>query len=556
MSRSPESENVLRSSSQDPSWLNQPTDDPHLPTGEMELPHFIKPLPTHLTSEDMDYLRHKGIFDIPGMQSCTDLLHSYVKFVHPLLPLLDLETFLGPMVEVGHPAKISLLLLYAVMCSGAAHVHLDALYKLGYSSRKSARRAFFERARLLYDLDCEPDRLSLVQAFLLMTYWYDSSIRGRYKDRKFWIRESVTLAQDLGLDLELENCVTQRQRVMKRIWWCCFMRDQFVALMTWTPPHFRAGSHIIPMLVLDDFEIEDYSKAVSNTFNEWAFINDERTRIQLAMLCIEKAKLSLCIDQILRVRYISMRHESKTQTLSILVPKRDTNDDFEVIEHDHQLRRWYQAISTSGNFDLKDSTTFGTIKASDTLTIQRVHLKLLFLSALIALHRPQVGDNSRARSGLFQDLSRTKLRETADEVGHLAMCMKELHLGTHIKPNGVTLFLPILLVHLQDIIPDMDNRQGNRIGKYYHCMEILDSLGDQNVPDNLLPMELEVAFRMLNILPSLEASIPPTISSPLHGQELLVPEGSTIPRLFDLGTMTSAEMSLLNDLCQHHQTQL
>lgn len=373
-------------------------------------------------------------------------------------------------------------------------------------------------------------------------------MRGRHKDRKFWIRESVTLAQDLGLDLGLENCVTRRQRLLKRIWWCCFMRDQFVALMTWTPPQFRAGYRSIPMLVLDDFEVEKYSETLSRGFAGWPFIDGERTRIQLAMLCIEKAKLCLCIDQILQVRYTSFRHESETQTITILVPKRNSSDDFEVVEHDRHLQRWYQAISSSTNFDLRDPISFGILDASDTVVIQRAHLKLLFLSALIALHRPQVSDDSRAPPGPFQELSRTKLREASDEVGHLAMCMKQLHMGTHMRPNGVTLFLPILLVHLQDIAPEMNNRQGNRLGKYHHCMQILDSIGDPNVSEDFLPVELEAAFRKLNILPWRETRIPPVISPSIHYPDFSVPESGILPYLSHLGTINPSEISLLNDL--------
>ena len=112
------------------------------------LPRFIKPLSPHLTLEDMDYLSHKGVFELPDARYRNEILHSYIQFVHPLLPLLDLEDFLGAMVETNPTAKLSLLLFYAVMCSGAAHVHIGYLQALGYESRKSARRAFFERARV------------------------------------------------------------------------------------------------------------------------------------------------------------------------------------------------------------------------------------------------------------------------------------------------------------------------------------------------------------------------------------------------------------------------
>lgn len=113
-----------------------------------ELPSFIKALPAHLTVEDISYLRHRGIFQIPATGCRNEILRAYFHFVHPLMPLLDVETFLGPMLAGDCSDKISLMLLYAVLCSGAAHIEIGVLQALGYETRKSARKAFFDRARV------------------------------------------------------------------------------------------------------------------------------------------------------------------------------------------------------------------------------------------------------------------------------------------------------------------------------------------------------------------------------------------------------------------------
>lgn len=146
--KSPNSETMWEVGREGQSHFDQTTNRPHLPGIEDRLPHFIKPLPSHLTAEDADYLRYKGVFEIPDGQPRFEILCSYVQFAHPLLPLLDLENFLGPIMENNQSPGLSLLLFYAVMCSGAAHVHIDSLQALGYDTRKSARRAFFERARV------------------------------------------------------------------------------------------------------------------------------------------------------------------------------------------------------------------------------------------------------------------------------------------------------------------------------------------------------------------------------------------------------------------------
>lgn len=112
------------------------------------LPDFFKTLPPHLSAEDLDYLTRKGIFQIPEAKWRYELIRSYLQFVHPLLPLLDAESFLGPMLQSNSREQISLLLFHAVMCSGAAHVDLCTLQALGYSTRRSARKAFFDRARV------------------------------------------------------------------------------------------------------------------------------------------------------------------------------------------------------------------------------------------------------------------------------------------------------------------------------------------------------------------------------------------------------------------------
>lgn len=129
-----------------------PLPDPLPLQTQTGLPHFIKSLPSHLAAEDREFLRLKGVFEIPGGSARSEILRCYFQFVYPLLPLLDLESFLGPMTGQHNTLdQVSLVLFYAVMCSGAAHVDIQVLQSLGYQSRKTARRAFFERARVSFN---------------------------------------------------------------------------------------------------------------------------------------------------------------------------------------------------------------------------------------------------------------------------------------------------------------------------------------------------------------------------------------------------------------------
>ncbi|KAK6371535.1 hypothetical protein LTS17_008786 [Exophiala oligosperma] len=512
-----------------------------------ELPSFIKALPAHLTVEDISYLRHRGIFQIPATGCRNEILRAYFHFVHPLMPLLDVETFLGPMLAGDCSDKISLMLLYAVLCSGAAHIEIGVLQALGYETRKSARKAFFDRARLLYDFDCESDRVALVQASLLMTYWWQTGTQ--HKDRRFWIREGVSLALDLGLERDLETSTSmRRRRILKRLWWCCFMRDQFVALMTWTPAHLGARHRHLPMLELEDFDLEPYSALIRENFGQWPLVSHAETRSQLAGLCIEKARLCVCISRILEARYASRRQEAGNQMMTILVPKRAAASQYEVIEHDHELQGWYHNLSESKTLDIRDAIISRPKAGMDAVSVQKAHLKLLFLSATLALYRPLAVGSANMRLSASQELSSRKLRETAEEVAHIAKSIRDLELGTPLSPKGVTLFLPILLVHLQDLKPETDLLHKSRLEKYYDCMHILDSIGGAVSEDGLLT-ELETAFQRLNIVPAIEQS--PTIPRPLSTscwQASVGIDHSSIPQLSSLGIVTSFEMDFLRDL--------
>lgn len=83
----------------------------------------------------------------PGFRN--ELLRSYVEFVHPYMPLLDLQDFVSIVDQTDESVgRISLILFQAVMFAGSAFVDMSHLRKAGYSTRKEARKDFFQKARV------------------------------------------------------------------------------------------------------------------------------------------------------------------------------------------------------------------------------------------------------------------------------------------------------------------------------------------------------------------------------------------------------------------------
>jgi len=102
-----------------------------------------------MTSVDIDYLFAKGALSLPEIPVRNALLRAYLEFVHPYMPLIEVQEFLQIIEDGnGENGKISLLLFQAVMFAGTAFVDFDYLRMAGFSNRKAARKAFFQKSRV------------------------------------------------------------------------------------------------------------------------------------------------------------------------------------------------------------------------------------------------------------------------------------------------------------------------------------------------------------------------------------------------------------------------
>lgn len=122
---------------------------PTPPPAGIQLPAYLKPLPSRLMREDVQYLHVKGALTIPEKEFRNELIRSYIEWVYPFMPLIDLFEFLTIMNDpTGESGRISLILFQAIMFTGTAFVDMAHLKAAGYKSRKEARKAFYMRARV------------------------------------------------------------------------------------------------------------------------------------------------------------------------------------------------------------------------------------------------------------------------------------------------------------------------------------------------------------------------------------------------------------------------
>jgi len=447
-----------------------------------ELPRFIKPTPSRIPAEDLEYLWRKGALTLPEEPLRSILLKAHFDFVHPYMPLLDKSQFLRIVnTEDGSHGRTGLLLFQAVMFSGTAFVAMEHLRPAGYASRKAARKAFFVKTRLLYDFDHEHDRMLLVQALLLMSYWYETP--DDQKDTWHWMGVAISLSHTIGLHRNpaKSNMDPNRQKLWKRIWWSCYMRDRLVALGMRRPTRIKTEDCDVPMLTIEDFEIDiesDKSEAFFWTAERRAREEkDAERQKQLAVLCIEKAKLCVCISHVLAAQYSvlntnqgSLTADGSTRTTMMLLPKKLEPGCEEVRNCDIELDAWVN--------DLPSEAVYGTpfVSGADpvlilhkallhliykfvTLTHESHRLKFLLIADIIhsttvsALHRPQVlpstPTNPPVKKSELQEISRKKVRQAASEITRLADDLIEFDLVRYLPTTG---YVPPVIVYSCTVI--------------------------------------------------------------------------------------------------------
>lgn len=121
---------------------------------------LIQQVLTRLAPEDVSYMRSKGALTVPSGQFCNALLDSFIRYVYPHLPVVDIEDLLqvfsqhrgqlesgealGPSIQ----DQGSLLLVQAVMFAATAFVGIEHIRRAGLPSRRVARQCFYERAKV------------------------------------------------------------------------------------------------------------------------------------------------------------------------------------------------------------------------------------------------------------------------------------------------------------------------------------------------------------------------------------------------------------------------
>ncbi|KAI9796825.1 MAG: hypothetical protein M1833_005968 [Piccolia ochrophora] len=505
----------------------------HLPQARttVTLPEYMTPLPDSLDSDDVEFLSRKGALTIPTTELRNELLRCYVLFVHSYMPILDLHGFLD-IIDRGNgdTGRVSLLLFQAVMFVSTAFVDIQYLQDAGFTSRREARKVFFHRTRLLYDFEYEADRIPLIQALLLMSCWYETPDDQR--DMWHWLGIAISSSHTIGLHRNTagSSIDSDRQKLWKRIWWTCYMRDRLVALGLRRSMRVQDSDFDVPMLTMEDFDLTEKPSefgCVGLSLNEADYITTQR---RLAEMCIQKAKLCVCIGHVLSAQY-SVSHNNQgtvttagvTRTSMSLSPKKGFWNIEEVKKCDVELDAWFSELPVHVADHRQEVRESGMHQKPSVVHLSLLHM--IYNSAVSALHRPQALPSGSATwdssndSRPMHESSKMKVQSAATEITQIIGGLNHLDLVRFLPITGVTVLLPAIIVHLLNIKSLGSEERGRSLYGFGQCMQAMYQLRDSYAAADYALACLDAAIR--------KAEVPIPLESRFDGGERTLNSTST-----------------------------
>lgn len=346
---------------------------------------------------------------------------------------------------------------------------------------------------------------------------------------------ATSVAHTIGLHRNPDNTNldVKRVKLWKRIWWSTYMRDRLIALGMRRPTRIKTEDFDVPMLTMDDFEIAPIPDTITCIPADCRVARDVEVQRQLAVMCIEKARLCLCISHVLSKQYCVLNNNHGLQndrTTMMLLPKKLDPETSEVKACDEELQKWVSELPEEAKYSDKSSG----VAAID---LAKSLLHMVFFTTLSALHRPQVLPNSQGgpasvpskvnvESDLL-DVSRRNVRRAASAITSIAQRLDTGGLVKYLPTTGVTVLLPAIIIHLLDIkAPEEETRRSSLRG-FCQCMAVMGKLRDLYAAADYSVAFLEAAIRKagIHVAPMAAQTSPMPKPSPVTSVEDLVDAG-------------------------------
>ncbi|KAH8675040.1 fungal-specific transcription factor domain-containing protein [Ilyonectria robusta] len=185
--------------------------------------------------QDLQFLESQCCIHVPTRPIMDELMRQYFLHLHPMLPIINEASFWNiyssDTGEYALDDRIPLIVLQAMLFACCNFVPLPFLRNLGFGTARVARAAFYRRAKLLFDLNAESCPIALSQAALLLSSWSLFSAGIQRNPSIPWLDIAIQQAKNAEAhNHEVIRTWPKRRAVLKRLWWCCIIRDRIFGM--------------------------------------------------------------------------------------------------------------------------------------------------------------------------------------------------------------------------------------------------------------------------------------------------------------------------------------
>ncbi|KAH7224246.1 hypothetical protein B0J15DRAFT_456841 [Fusarium solani] len=373
-----------------------------------------------IPQQDVRFLELQGCLKVPTRPLLDEFVQQYCLHVHPILPVVNEGDFWDLYDhDSSQPPRQSfpLLLFQAMLFAASTFVSKSTVRALSYSDNRSLRTTLLRRTKLLYDLETESSPLVIAQASILLSM---ASLSSSGKPNTIWLSlaiENAKLAEaHLYTSLSAASHFKERN-VLKRLWWCCVMRDRSMGLLLKRPIN----------ITREQFDTDEDPLSANDLRDELqrSKVYSPSTKWKLAEILSQSVQLYIKLTDVLMVLHPPRGRHQSTQK-SRLHP---------LYECKSALREWNSRTSLrlsdlQNNPDLRTSSKTDQAKGQDSIILYRNLMYMYYHTARIGLchHEALHWEGNELGLSLPKDLSTISetQRELQRAISDITECHKEL----------------------------------------------------------------------------------------------------------------------------------
>ncbi|KAJ6139888.1 hypothetical protein N7471_006374 [Penicillium samsonianum] len=411
----------------------------------------------NIPSHYLNFLELQGCLRVPTRDLLYELVQHYFLHVHPILPLVNEGDFWGLYFHSADdpPRKpISLLVFQDILFASCNFISPSTVHALGFSSIRVMRASYYRHAKLLYDFGSESSSLPIAQASLLLSF---ASLSASRKPNISWLSiaiENARIAEaHLYASIPTTSILPQERNILKRVWWCCIIRDRSTGLLMRRPIqitklHFGFAAQ---PLCASDFA-DEFERSI---------VYDSATKRRLADVLAQWIELNITMTDILMLvfPFDERRDMSSEKRLS---------DTSQLCESKLALERWYKSVvprlpfafATENNpssIDPEPDTDIyhSSVILYTNLMLMYYHTSRVVLSHYELLQLDMLQRHINVNTALRQNLS--TIVKTRQELEDAALCITQCH--KELVSRGLDRWLPVsaigctalpLILHILD----------------------------------------------------------------------------------------------------------